>query len=540
MTGVLLGFNLTGDAARHGLLGFAIARQKEGETEPRWLEGALWFKGVARPAAYKAAGALIPSNVAPIQKFRWSDYSVYPGTRYAYTVHPVYGTPTDPDVGDGPTVVVETLSADRGEHRVRFNRAVASSQAFTRRFGKLVELERKNARAERRPAELPPQALEWLGRGVPEALTAFLARAADDTWAVDVAIYQYELPLIVAAVNAAARRGVKVRVVYHAKKGDAQTVKNERSLGELDEACKVGRLTSAICHHKFIVLSKLGDDGRRRPQAVLTGSTNFTQNGCYFQANVVHQVENPATAATFLALFDVLFARKNPTATSKFITTSNPMAAPQPLFVGFSPRAGRGDLAAFAAAIRGATRDVLFCTAFDLYEGVTDALLGAPRDPILRLGVQDKASKMTGVHRDRTAQFTAAASLPEGIEGFLKERRALGQTGNILLHAKVIVVDFTTDRPTVISGSHNYSMNASRANDENYLMVHGDTAVADAYGVEVMRVYDHYRFRYTQAHGKNAAVGLERDWRKWTAGYYPEGGVDTLASRDRKYFSGSE
>jgi len=41
--------------------------------------------------------------------------------------------------------------------------------------------------------------------------------------AIDVAIYQYELPEIVDAVNAAFDRKVAVRLIYHAKPKDKQT-----------------------------------------------------------------------------------------------------------------------------------------------------------------------------------------------------------------------------------------------------------------------------------------------------------------------------
>ena len=39
------------------------------------------------------------------------------------------------------------------------------------------------------------------------------------------------------------------------------------------------------------------------------------------------------------------------------------------------------------------------------------------------------------------------------------------------------------------------SKSASEGNDENFLIVHGNTDVADCYGCELMRLYDHYRFR---------------------------------------------
>ncbi len=127
---------------------------------------------------------------------------------------------------------------------------------------------------------------------------------------------------------------------------------------------------------------------------------------------------------------------------------------------------------------------------FTLHPDVTRALLGRPRDPILRYGLQSSRTAITGFHTDRTARFTATAMLPSGLEGWLKETTA-GQRGNILVHTKLVVVDFTSDAPVVISGSHNLSKAASEGHDENFLVVRGDTDVADAYGCELMRFYDH-------------------------------------------------
>ena len=55
---------------------------------------------------------------------------------------------------------------------------------------------------------------------------------------------------------------------------------------------------------------------------------------------------------------------ENVGATRKWLTHHNPMDSLQPLFSGFSPRSGRGDLQAFVDIIDAAKKDVLFVTAF--------------------------------------------------------------------------------------------------------------------------------------------------------------------------------
>lgn len=292
-----------------------------------------------------------------------------------------------------------------------------------------------------------------------------------------------------------------------------------------------------FCHHKFIVLSQLLD-GERKPEVVLCGSTNFTHNGIYRQANVVHVVKHTDVTQQYLKLFEVLFQGANPAETRRFIDKNNQFGPPQPLFVGFSPRSGGFDLQAFIQDIKVAKRDVLFCTAFNLYKDLEEALLGEPNDPILRYGLQNTRSKITGFHADRSAEFSAAAMLSSGLEGFLKESTK-GQRGNILIHTKLIVVDFTSDTPTVISGSHNFSNAASHGNDENFLVLRGNTDVADAYGCELMRLYDHYRFRFhvksrTNSGGQPKPPTLTPN-DSWTEPYFEP---NSLKMSDRLRFAG--
>jgi PLD-like domain len=535
-SGVILAFDVAEDK-RAGLLGFAIERSG-GNRPHKWLGGGLGFPGVPRDPLDP-----LTSDKAPIQKFRWSDYTVFPDTSYRYTVHPVYGDPTSLRIDPGPSITVDTSSITRGDHRVVFNRAAAASQAFTRQFPE-VDAELEAARKAKREPVMPPRALAWLSRGALEQITSFCSRALDPTWALDIAIYEYELQEIRDAIDAARHRGADVRIVFHAKPDDPQTKLNEEHTADWAASQKRARVTSRICHDKFIVLSRVSNE-RRSPEAVLCGSTNFTHNGVYRQANVVHTADRPELAATYLRLFEVLFGGSTPAQTKQWINAENTLSRDAPIVAGFSPRKGEDDLTLFAAEIRGAARDVLFCTAFDLNERILEALKGAPHDSILRFGLQNSRDKITGIHRDRTADFVATAMLNQGLEGFLKESTA-GQSGNILIHTKLVVIDFTSDAPTVISGSHNLSASASSGNDENYLIIRGAVEVADCYGVELMRLYDHYRFRWHQSPrsvnpGDPPPPPEDPTWPtgslcpddRWTKAYFEDGSLEAL---DRQRF----
>ncbi|KAF0866016.1 phospholipase D-like domain-containing protein [Pseudomonas sp. LD120] len=526
--GVLLAMDL--DASRRrGLLGFAIEKQT-GSKPWLFLFNSLTFPGKAHTFPQFHA---TPSDQAPLQKFRWADYAVNPGATLNYRVYLVYGSSDAPQLGESLAL---SITADNGQpagQRVIFNRAVAASQAFSRKF---PELDAQLGANKKLPIEAWPDApRRWLENGLLGELLGFIQRATDAHWALDIAIYEYQLQAIVEAVNAAFDRGAQVRVLYHAGPGDDDTVQNQASLQHLPDANKRGRVTHGIFHDKFIVLSRLDGSGQRQPAAVLCGSTNFTANGVYRQANVLHSLDHPPMAGEYLQVFEQIWAAPNDVgATRRWLTQHNPMQADAPLFAGFSPRSGQGDLDQFVTIINDTRRDLLFATAFALPERLLDALLGQPHDDVLRYGLQNTASRITGFHADRSAEFTATALLNQGVEGWLKEGLK-GQKGNLLVHTKAIVSDFTSEAPVIISGSHNFSVGASLRNDENFLIIRGDTDLADRYGLELLRFYEHYRFRY---YAKQLALKQVRPLAvddSWSNDYYREGDLRQLS---RLRFSG--
>jgi len=520
--GVLLAMDLA-EPRRKGLLGFAIEKL-QGDKPWLFLFNSLTFPGKAHTfPQYHAT----PSDKAPLQKFRWADYAVNPGTTMHYRVHLAYGTADAPQLGESLELSITSDDGHPANQSVIFNRAVAASQAFQRKF---PDLDAQISANKNLPIEAWPDAARlWLENGLLERLLGYIERAVDAQWALDIAIYEYQLQAIVDAVNAAFARGVQVRVLYHAQPDDSDTTLNETNLARLPAGNKRGRVTHNIFHDKFIVLSRVDGAGQRQPEAVLCGSTNFTANGVYRQANVVHTLDDVTIATRYLQTFEEVWA--NPAdvaATRSWITEHNPMDPTQALFAGFSPRSGGADLREFAEIIEAAKKDVLFVTAFSLPDAILNALLGKPHDDILRYGLQNTASRITGFHADRTAEFAATALLNTGLEGWLKENMK-GQKGNLLVHTKAVITDFTTDAPTIISGSHNLSSSASSGNDENFLIIRGDTDLADRYGLELLRFYEHYRFRYFAKKLALKQVSPLAVDDSWTNDYYVEGDLRQLS-----------
>ena len=68
-----------------------------------------------------------------------------------------------------------------------------------------------------------------------------------------------------------------------------------------------------------------------------------------------------------------------------------------------------------------------------------------------------------------------------------------------MVHSKVIVIDPFSDHPVVMTGSHNLGRKASAKNDENFLIIENHPALAEAYAVNIMSIYNQYRWRFRMA-----------------------------------------
>jgi phosphatidylserine/phosphatidylglycerophosphate/cardiolipin synthase-like enzyme len=82
--------------------------------------------------------------------------------------------------------------------------------------------------------------------------------------------------------------------------------------------------------------------------------------------------------------------------------------------------------------------------------------------------------------------------------------RLTGFNRNLYIHDKFMLVDPLGDDPIVATGSANFSGASQWANDENMLVIRGNTRVADIYFGEFMRIFDHLYSRYIVGKMKKA------------------------------------
>jgi phosphatidylserine/phosphatidylglycerophosphate/cardiolipin synthase-like enzyme len=334
-----------------------------------------------------------------------------------------------------------------------------------------------------------------------------------------------------------------------------------------------------IGHNKFVVHL----DPAGKPQAVFTGSTNWTSTGIAGQTNNALLIEDPAVAQSFLDYWDRMHDRdKLPKPKPKLSSTmgdtqqgaafraANKTSVVVPLSGGaiqtwFSPNMPQRkkpdtktkpapvppDLQEVYRLMRMAKDAVLFLAFYPGQKGV-DCMIGEAIDvgrkdsSLIVVGAVSSPEAMpnyVAAKKDRATGKTivdadSPATFEEGNVAIVRasridEKTLLGDLGveqltanggiGAIIHDKIVVIDPLSPDCAVILGSHNLGFKASYSNDENMIIVTGHRDLAMAYAVHVLDVYDHYRFRAIESDcmkkGKKAWSGFLDIDDKWQDAY---------------------
>ncbi|WP_179874038.1 phospholipase D-like domain-containing protein [Rhizobium sp. L43] len=520
-----------------GLLGFAIEREDTVENERYFMYGFKVFESIY-PNPDK--DLQVSTFSQPVQSFVWDDFTAKDGRTYTYYFHPLKGTPKNLDRSAKAipiTVTTEKLFTN-GTHDIFFNRGVASSQAYARKF--------KNKAPDALTEPDRTRALEWLSRSLDEAILAFIDNAeAGDT--LLGAFYEFRYLPVAERLKAAIDRGVSVKLVIDAKKNgytdkkgkvhpdfpredNLNTVKDAR-LPESAIECWREHNPDAIAHNKFMVLLKGG-----APAEVWTGSTNLSAGGIHGQTNVGHWLRDPATADHFKAYWQLLAtdpgktgdedaagARKLMAACRKSVgnllaTPTDWKAIPSGTTPVFSPRAGGEVLSMYAAALDESSTLGCITLAFGISALFKDKLvLNDGKGPLtfLMLEKKDEARKgartpfvRLGAHNNVYAAW--GSYIEDPLYRWTRESnaRALGLNLHVsYIHSKFLLHDPLGADPIVVTGSANFSTASTNDNDENMLLIRGERRVADIYFTEFNRLFFHYYFRsvHEEAHDRAEA-----------------------------------
>ena len=531
---VLFGINME-DSVKEGVLGFGIQRRTIDSTEePVWLLGFKSFKEAAFPR-----GTLVPTNHHPIQGFLWGDYTARKDHQYLYRVVAMRGQPGNLHESDEVSVSVQMEKEKTEGHQVYFNRGVAGSQAYVRKFGN------------KSPDMVGSKAFNWLSRGLEEALISFIREADGADWSIHAAVYEFQYAPILREFKSAVDRGVEVKIVFDCKnenkfnnegepigpwKGNLKAILES----ELPEACLKARRTNPtfIAHNKFIVLIQNGI-----PKHVWTGSTNISQGGIFGHSNVGHIVRNESVANAFEMYWMQLITDPKASKLRPWNNANSPVPTGIPpansVQVVFSPRINLEALQWYVSRMD-ATNTASFLTAafgvHDFFENV----FSTKKNNLRYLMLESEDEDMEKLRSWKFNRIAIGNVLGENkFEHWLTERLTGFNKHVKYIHTKYMLIDPLSDDPLVITGSANFSEASTTENDENMLVIRGDTRVADIYLTEFIRLFMHFYFR-TIVNGigpaeSNSAAGYLKDDDSWLLPYYE---INNPKCKERLYFAG--
>jgi phosphatidylserine/phosphatidylglycerophosphate/cardiolipin synthase-like enzyme len=274
---------------------------------------------------------------------------------------------------------------------------------------------------------------------------------------LDIAAFEFNNAVLTDAVLRAKSRGVQVRMVVdgeHGLEDEASTVGQFIAAG----IPVVGDTRTAFMHDKFMILDGL---------TVITGSWNFTVNDTYRNNNNALVLRSRNAALNYQAEFDEMFTGgqfgpRSPRNTPFAAFTQD--GVPMAFYMGPEDR----PMDALAETVSSARESIRFMAFSFTHDALQAAMLTEAENGI----------DVQGIFERTGSQTAAAAMIPMLCAGVQVRQDA----NPFVLHHKVVIVD----EEIVITGSFNFSDNATQSNDENLVII-GDRALAAQYLAEYDR-----------------------------------------------------
>jgi len=257
---------------------------------------------------------------------------------------------------------------------------------------------------------------------------------------LDIAAFEFNNEVLTEAVLNAHERGVQVRIVTDDEYGLEE---EEESIPHFIEAGipVVDDERSGLMHNKFMILDS---------QVVWTGSWNYTVNGTYRNNNNAVVLRSQRAVQAYQTEFNEMFeggafGTTSPEGTAEFTQDGTPVEI---LFASEDNVVG-----AIMDEINAAEQSVRFMAFSFTQDDIGEAMLQRAGNGIEVLGIFETRGSETQ-YSELTPLFCAGLDVR--------------QDGNkYVLHHKVIIVD----DDTVMTGSFNFSANATDSNDENLLII---------------------------------------------------------------------
>ncbi len=533
------------------LLGFAVERADPQKEERYFMYGFKVFKELV---PYPSEYMLVSTFDNPVQSFVWDDFTAHDDSAYTYYFHPVKGRPKNLTREAPVAITVRTeMLFSEAEHSVFFNRGVASSQAYARRFdnvapGKLEKTDKKKYQ----------EALDWLSRDLDDAILTFIRQAAAGDTLLGC-FYEFSYREVLEEFKAAIERGVNVRIIIDAKENKDEFPRREnldaiREAGLPEDGHIIRREArkSAIQHNKFIVYLT-GDPPAARQ--VFTGSTNISLGGIMGQTNVGHWLRNESVAARYAQYWEILsrdpggrtgdsrsqVLKKN-AALRKEVTALQADVAfdsiPDGTTPVFSPRTGTDMLTTYGRMVDEPQQSAAITLPFGLNKLFRNMLKDNTEKDRIVFMLLEKKDGPNPNSKDVFFKLGAWNNIYQAYGCYLKDplyhwaketnTRGLQLNHHVsYIHTKLLLMDPLSDDPVIVTGSANFSEASLKENDENALIIRKDLRAADIYFTEFNRLFNHYYFRSViedlRKQGKldeEASIFLAAD-DTWTGKYRP-------------------
>jgi len=156
----------------------------------------------------------------------------------------------------------------------------------------------------------------------------------------------------------------------------------------------------------------------------------------------------------------------------------------------------------YVSLAESASNSLFLTAAFGLSRQMAPIFSG-PSAYLRYLLLDTERGDVEAVRRDPGNMVVAGARVGTGGWKDWVEESLTGLNGHVqYMHTKYMLVDPLSDNPLVITGSANWSDASSRINDENMILVRGDSRVADVYLGEFMRLFNHFEMRGHIPHGR--------------------------------------
>jgi len=525
---VSFGIDFTGGADTSGLLGFAVERHDFTDGEKYFMRGFKVFKDLIPDPA---ENMLVSTFEFPVQSFVWDDFTVHSGYSYEYFFYPVKGKPKNlrREKPFSIKVNTETLYTNK-QHDVFFNRGVASSQEYSRRFRN----QRPDSIAD---PKLRVEAYQWLSRNLDDALYKFIDRTGKGDKLYGC-FYEFHYLPVLKRIKEAIDRGGQVKLIIDCKNNEStdkngifhESYPKELNLKALKQA-GIGekyiiRRTAnknMIAHNKFLIFQPKNSE---TPTEVWTGSTNISEGGIHGQTNVGHWIKNKATAASYKKYWELISkdpgikgSSENPRADNKQfrqavealgadVTFTEITGSSKKIIPVFSPRPGKQMLGTYFELVDQASGCACITLAFGVHKELKNKLLNNNFENAVVFMLLEKkdAPPAKSKEKDTFVRLKAAQNVYEAYGSYIrdplyqwtKEANTLHLKLNShvkYIHTKFLLHDPMGPEPIIVTGSANFSDNSVHANDENMVIIKGDQRAADIYFTEFNRLFNHYYYR---------------------------------------------